>query len=169
MASVEIRCDSTADIAQPIDVVWQFVVVNFFDNYPRWSPQVRSVRKLTDGPIAIGTRGHQERIDHGRRTESYFVVSSFVPREQICFEGEDYPYRIRYALEPVDYGTHLTFCFELTSLPGAVRPFRSLVQRVVERTTASVAEDIRELVERRGSGGVEPATAPYPDGGTRSG
>ena len=144
---VVIRCESATAIACPVERVWRFVVTDFFDNYPRWSPQVEALRKLSDGPIDVGTRGFQVRVDHGRRTQSHFVVKDLQPLRTVCFEGEDYPYRIHYSVTPATAGTQLYFAFELTALPAPLRPVRGLFRRVVEHTTAPVADDIRALIE----------------------
>lgn len=139
------RCRS--HVARPVDVVYRFVVLDFFDNYPRWSPQVESLAQTTAGPMAVGITGHQVRVDYGRRTASEFRVGALVPCHYVTFEGLDHPYRITYAMAPADGGTDLVFEFELIELAGALRPFAGMIRRVIERTTAPVAGDIRDLIE----------------------
>jgi hypothetical protein len=45
------------------EMIFEFIGVNFFSNYPRWSPEVVELEKLSDGDIAVGTLGRQVRID----------------------------------------------------------------------------------------------------------
>jgi len=59
-------------IRRPPEVVFGFVARDFFANYPRWSPQVQRLELLTPGPIRVGSRARQVRIDQGRRSESTF-------------------------------------------------------------------------------------------------
>ena len=37
--------------------------LNFFSNYPRWSPEVVDLEQLSDGEIAVGTMGRQVRTE----------------------------------------------------------------------------------------------------------
>jgi len=143
-----IRGGSQAWIQWPVEDVYRFVVTDFFTNYPRWSPQVESLEATSPLPLREGTTGRQVRVDHGRRTTSEFVVTRLEPRRRVVFEGTDGRWRIEYRLEPGAAGwTWLAFEFELLQLPAAARPFRALVRRVVERTAAPVADEIRQLLE----------------------
>ena len=43
--------------------LFDFIGVNLLDNYPRWSPEVKELEKMIDGPIMLGTICRQVRID----------------------------------------------------------------------------------------------------------
>lgn len=146
-ATPAITSEVDSHIRLPPETVYAFVIEDFFRNYPRWSPQVEQLDQLTPGPLRTGTRGFQVRVDQGRRTQSEFVVETLIPGRAVTFAGLEYPYRITYALEPVAGGTRLRFRFELIEMSRVLRPFSGLIRRIVERTTAPVARDIRSLIE----------------------
>lgn len=62
-------------IEAAIERVFSFVSHDFFDNDPRWSSQVIALRRDTEGPLKVGSQMHQTTTDHGRRTQSTFVVT----------------------------------------------------------------------------------------------
>ena len=37
-------------IARPVSTVYRFIAVDFYRNYPRWSPEVIALTPLTPGP-----------------------------------------------------------------------------------------------------------------------
>ena len=64
-------------IQSPADKLFNFIGNDLLINYPRWSPEVKELEKLTDGPIQLGTVCRQVRIDQGNRSESTFKVKIF--------------------------------------------------------------------------------------------
>jgi len=42
-----VRAQASTDIGRPVDAVFRFVAVDFFRNYPRWSPEVVELRPMT--------------------------------------------------------------------------------------------------------------------------
>ena len=75
----------------PSDKLFNFIGNDLLINYPRWSPEVKELEKLTDGPIKLGTLCRQVRIDQGNRSESTFKVKVFNAGSRICFEGVSNP------------------------------------------------------------------------------
>jgi hypothetical protein len=142
-----IQARASVLIARPTDQVFAFVATNFFSNYQRWSREVVSVRKLSDGPVQVGTRGRQVRVDHGRRTDATFRVAALEPGERIEFEGLTMPFAISYHVEEIAGDTRLTFEFELHRLALYMRPFEKLIRRTVQDDAARVVRNIKQLVE----------------------
>ncbi|HRQ05145.1 SRPBCC family protein [Nitrosomonas halophila] len=139
-ASTEILC--------PTDIVFSFIGANLLTNYPRWSPEVRELEKLTEGDVAQGSLFRQVRVDQGNRSESTFKVTAFKPVTRICFEGVSNPYRCDYVLEVVDANTtRLSFTFELLKLEMHMRPFEKLICFAVQDGTERTVRNIRKLVE----------------------
>lgn len=128
--------------------LFRFIGNDLLINYPRWSPEVKELEKLTDGPIKVGTLFHQIRIDQGNRTESTFKVKVFDIGTRICFEGTSNPFRCDYVIEAIDdSSSRITFVFELLSLDLHVRPFEKLVRIVVQEGTERTVNNIKGLVE----------------------
>lgn len=130
------------------DEVFNFIGNNLLKNYPRWSPEVKELEKLTDGPIKLGTACRQVRIDQGTRSESTFKVKIFNEGSRICFEGVSNPFRCDYLIEPVGpTDSRVTFTFELLSLDLHVRPFEKLVRIAVQDGAERTVKNIKKIIE----------------------
>jgi len=141
-------------IRRPPELVYGFVARDFFANYPRWSPEVQRLDVLTPGPLRVGSRARQVRIDQGRRSESTFRVTALEDPVRVeLAEGSDL-FRIGYRLDPAGEQTRLSFAFELTRLELYMRPFEKLVRIAVQDGAERVVRNIKALVER----GPEPPT-----------
>jgi hypothetical protein len=143
-----VKAESTTIIRCPVPAVYAFVVDGFVRNYPRWSPEVQSLRPLTEGPLRIGWTAHQIRMDQGRRTEADFAVVLLEPQRRVCFQGVRDPFTIDYQF--VDHGqqTKLLFSFELARLGLALRPFEKLIRLAVQDGTERVVRNLRVLIEK---------------------
>ncbi|ALQ49866.1 polyketide cyclase [Nitrosomonas ureae] len=135
-------------IQSPADKLFNFIGNDLLINYPRWSPEVKELEKLTDGPIQLGTVCRQVRIDQGNRSESTFKVKIFDVGTRICFEGTSNPYRCDYVMESVNASdSKITFTFELLSLDLHVRPFEKLVRIAVQDGTERTVKNIKKIIE----------------------
>ena len=135
-------------IRRPPELVYGFVARDFFANYPRWSPEVQRLDVLTPGPLRVGSRARQVRIDQGRRSESTFRVTALEDPVRVEFaEGSDL-FRIGYRLDPAGEQTRLSFAFELTRLELYMRPFEKLVRIAVQDGAERVVRNVKALVER---------------------
>ncbi len=148
-ADVVIRCSAES--------VFEFVVRDFFQNYPRWSPEVSRLKVLTPGPIRVGSRAQQSRIDHGRRSESTFQVIALQQPTLVRFAEDTGLFRAAYQVEPQSAHARLTFTFELTRLDFFARPFERLIRGAVQDGAERVVRTIKALLEQT------PAP-PRPDG-----
>ncbi|RUR34822.1 polyketide cyclase [Vreelandella andesensis] len=139
-SSILIRCS--------VPDVFGFVVTDFAQNYPRWSPEVQKLTPLSSGPLVVGWTARQVRIDQGRRTEADFKVIELEPDRRVCFKGIKDPFVIHYIFEPQLDCTRLTFSFELARLSFAMRPFEKLIRIAVKDGTDRVVRDLKTLAER---------------------
>ena len=143
-----IRTSASAEINRPTPAVFAFVVDDFVRNYPRWSPEVKSLRPLSEGPLRPGWRARQVRVDQGRRTATDFEVVALDPHRRVAFQGVRDPYYIDFQLDDHGAGlTQLTFTFELGQLGLAFRPFEKLIRHAVQSGVDRVARNLKYLVE----------------------
>jgi len=142
-----VRAEASILIGRPVENVFDFVAVNFFDNYPRWSPEVIDLRATTPPPVRAGTAARQVRVDQGRRSESTFQVSAFETGNRIAFQGTSSPFLIVYRFDPLGDKTRLTFTFELSRLEFFMRPFEKLIHVAVQDGAERVVHNIRGLIE----------------------
>ncbi|MBA3755888.1 MAG: polyketide cyclase [Nitrosomonas sp.] len=135
-------------IQSPSDRLFNFIGIDLLVNYPRWSPEVKELEKLTDGPIRQGVICRQVRIDQGYRSESTFKVKIFDSGTRICLEGVSNPYRCDYVIESINSSdSRMTFIFELLSLDLHVRPFEKLVWIAVQDGAERTIKNIKKLIE----------------------
>lgn len=139
-------------IHSPSDKLFNFIGVDLLDNYPRWSPEVKDLEKLTEGPIKVGTLCRQVRVDQGNRSESTFKVNVFDAGSRICFEGVSNPYRCDYIIKPIDEkNSRMTFIFELLDLELYMKPFEKLIRIAVQDGTERTVRNIKKIVETESS------------------
>jgi hypothetical protein len=148
-------------INSPPERVFDFIGVDFFANYPQWSPEVVELEPLTDGPVRVGTLARQVRIDQRRRLESRFQVTEYEPGRRLVFAGVPDPFRCTYDLVASGHGpaTELTFTFEGLELRPYMRPFEKLIRHVVQDGAVRTTRNLKRLIERR-------ARMTRPDGAT---
>ncbi len=129
--------------------IFDFIGVNLFSNYPRWSPEVVELEQLSDGEIAVGTMARQVRIDQGRRLESKFQVTKFEVGKCLVFDGVPDPFRCTFEIRAIDPNvkTNLTFTFEGLELRPHMRPFEKLIRRVVQDGAVRTTRNIKHLIE----------------------
>ena len=145
-----IKGRSSIDIERPVSTVYDFVVVRFFENYPRWSPEVRELEALDGQGVEPGARGRQVRVDRGRRSETVFEVTRLEPERAVDFDGDrEARFAIRYRFEPVaESACRLYLEFELKRLELFMRPFRKLIGMAIQEGTDRTVRNIKGLVER---------------------
>ncbi|TXI27652.1 MAG: polyketide cyclase [Nitrosomonas oligotropha] len=133
--------------------LFQYIGAGLFDNYPKWSPEVKELEQITPGPVQLGTEGRQVRVDQGRRSESKFKISAFEPGQRITLVGVSDPFRCTYELQEISpaQSTKLTFSFELLEILAIMRPFEGLVRVAIKDGAGRTVQNIKRLVEAKQS------------------
>jgi uncharacterized protein YndB with AHSA1/START domain len=131
---------NTVTIARPPEDVFAFLAD--LENLPRWNYAIQQTRKVTPGPLAVGTRYHQVRTVPTRQEESLEVVDLEHGR-RLILEGtlSMLPARLEYDLVPQGGGTVVTNTVELDVPPPLV--LVSLV--ATRRIKPAVAENLAVL------------------------
>ena len=139
-------------IERPAEPVFAFIADDFARNYQRWSPEVRRLEVLTPGPLRVGSRARQVRVDQGRRTDTTFRVTILERPNRVCFAEVRDQFRIDYLVEPLADEAEggpirLTFGFQLTRMELYMRPFEKLIRSAVQEGATRVVHNIKGLVE----------------------
>lgn len=150
-----LKADATTLIERAPESVFAFVALDFFRNYPRWSPEVVALTPLSPGPLRVGALARQVRVDRGRRTEATFRVTQVDPCRAVTFEGISAPFVIAYGFEPAGPHTRVTFSFQLLRMELYMRPFERLIRTSVREAMAQNLRNLKALAE----GEVAPAGA----------
>ena len=139
------------DVVQcSISKVFEFVANHFFDNYPKWCPQVVELESLSSPPIGVGSRGRQVTRDRGIDSESIFEVTGFDAPEKLEIKGETEPFRSSYEFHSEgDDTTRVSFTFELEELELVMRPFQKLIRVALQDGAIQTIEKIKKLLEEQ--------------------
>ena len=133
----------------PAKKVFKYIGEDLFLNYPKWSPEVKELEQLSNGPVQLGTVARQVRVDHGHRSESRFRITIHEPHRRVGFAGISEPFRCIYELQERDTpnSVELVFTFELLEVQALMRPFEQLIRSAVQDGAERTVRNIKRLVE----------------------
>jgi hypothetical protein len=147
-SSKPISGEASIEIEQPIENVFCFIGERFYDNYPKWAPEVVDLEPFDGKQPFVGAKTKQVRADQGSLVESVFEITDFQPVEKLTFKGLNEPYIHSYLLErdKGNQSTRLTFRFELSEIEVFMRPFQKLIRASIEEGAENTVENIKNLV-----------------------
>jgi uncharacterized protein YndB with AHSA1/START domain len=133
---------NTVMIARPIEDVFAFL--SDLENVPEWNYAIVETRKISEGPVGVGTTYRQVRSVPSR-SEERLEITAYDPPRQLEVRGQLGPFRSRlfYALNATPEGTRVTNTVEV-ELRG---PGRLLGRVAVPRVRDAVAANLRKLKE----------------------
>ena len=134
-------------VHRSIEDVYQFVAVDFFRNYRKWSPEVSELEQITSGAMRVGVTGRQVRFDQGYRSEATFRVTRMTPGRELRFASLTMPeFDVCYRFEPLSGCTRISFDFRLR-LQLVMLPLRERVAGIVEQGGSRVVGSLRALLD----------------------
>ena len=98
------------DVEAPVEQVWE--VLREVERWPEWAPTVTSVRRLDDGPLAVGSR---VRVEQPRIPPTEYVVTELEPSRSFTWvaTGPGVRTTARHLLEELGTGgTRVTLAVE---------------------------------------------------------
>ena len=136
-------------INKPVNKVFNFIAVDFFENYPRWSPEVQELELLSAPPLQLNSLLRQVRIDNSQRSESTFKITTYKVDQKLVFEGVSNAYRCSYDFVSTNPSTNtqITFTFELLKLELFMLPFEKLISIAVQDGANRTVRNLKNLVE----------------------
>jgi uncharacterized membrane protein len=136
---------TSIDVESPVDQVWE--VLADVERWPEWASTVTSVRRLDDGPLAVGSKA---RIEQPRIPPTEYVVTELEPGRSVTWvaTGPGVRTTARHLLEPLDGGgTRVTLAVEQAGPVGAV--MGRFYRRLTDRYLATEAAGIKARSEGR--------------------
>jgi hypothetical protein len=136
-------------INKPVNKVFNFIAVDFFENYPRWSPEVQELELLSAPPLQLNSLLRQVRIDNSQRSESTFKITTYKDDQKLVFEGVSNAYRCSYDFVSTNPSTNtqITFTFELLKLELFMLPFEKLISIAVQDGARRTVRNLKNLIE----------------------
>ena len=134
---------ASVEIARPAAEVFDYIADPA--NNPNWQKGMRKCAWITEPPVAVGSRYHQEAAFLGRGVSSIFEVTDYVPGESVSFKTVQSTFPIEVTRSVEDLGDDIS---RVTAVigggPRVPRFLRGIVQRIAQR---SVSRDYARLVE----------------------
>ena len=133
--------ENTVTITRPVEEVFTYLADA--ENLPQWNYAIEQTRKLSPGPVGVGTVYRQTRTLPGRSQEDFEIVV-FQPPGQLALDGTFGPFKARasYLLEPAASGTKLTNKWDLRPTSASLRLLGPLA---IPKVKSAVAENLRTL------------------------
>lgn len=144
-----IRWQRTSLVQASADEAFDVIGTNVTANHPRWEKEVQAIRKLTPGPVGVGTRAVMTRKEMGRVRDTEYEVIEFLPGSSIAFHHpqDAMDFRLRFALTPVGAGT-CEITVEVAAQPkGALRLLEPLMRLGFPRRSRRITDAMSAIVE----------------------
>jgi uncharacterized protein YndB with AHSA1/START domain len=124
-----------------------FAFLAHFENVPLWNYAISETRKITGGPVDVGSRYRQTRTVP-TRSEETFEVTEFEPDRRLSIQGTLGPFHgdISYLLEPAGTATALTNTMNLQP-SGPLRLVAPLAASRVKSAVAANLDTLRQILE----------------------
>jgi uncharacterized protein YndB with AHSA1/START domain len=124
-------------INRPIEEV--FAYVSDAGNGPKWQKALVEARRITEGPLGVGTQFTGVRKFMGRRMESVIQYTTYDPNKKVVFKtiSGSSPFEQTFLFESTAGGTRLTTRLDLetSGLMGLAQPLiASGVKREVDES-----------------------------------
>lgn len=131
----------------PVEV---FAFLADFQNVPSWNYAIEQTRKITAGPVGVGTIYRQIRTIP-RRSEESFRVTSFEPPTRLAMQGQVGPFqaKISYLIDPIADLTKLANDVELEPSSALLRLIGPLAVPQVKAAVARNLGTLKQLLEAR--------------------
>jgi len=134
------------EVARPLDEVFAFV--GDFANTKDWDPGVADSRKVTDGPIGVGTRYAVDVVFNGRKLPMTYEVTAWDPPNRVVLKGEGSRVtavdEIRFEATPA--GTRIRYSADLR-LKGFLKLVEPFMGKRLDQTGKDAMAGMRRALE----------------------
>jgi len=144
--TAKMKFSNTITIKRPPREIFAYLAD--FENLPRWNYAITEARKITPGPVGVGSKYLQVRTTP-RRSEETFEVIEFEPDSRLTVHGAFGPLsgQASYLLDRTADGTKLTNAMDLR--PGGVLNLVApLATSRVRTAVANNLDKLREILEQ---------------------
>lgn len=103
-----IALQESIEISRTVKEVYDYIVN--FENAPKWQPAVIEVKRLTEGPIRVGTQFREVAKMMGLRINTICEITELEANKKFAFKGTStgpLEYEASYTLEPSGNATRL--------------------------------------------------------------
>jgi len=141
------RSDSIM-IDRPVEEVFAYVAD--VTNDPAWHTDVLEARKVTDGPVGMGTVWHARFKPSMGISEADMEVVSFEPNRALAMKGDVGPMhpRLTYRFERADGGTTFTRRVQIT-VSGWMKIMQPVMGMMAPKQNRGFLTNLKRVLEQR--------------------
>ena len=133
-------------ISRPPQDVFDFITTS--DNAPKVVPSVKSMVKLTEGPIRVGTRYRETRLMNGKEQHAELEVVEYGPDQNYAMknvtEGIEIVYR--YAFHPEAGGTRVDLVCEVKA-GGLKKLMLPMVASILKKEDGDQLQRLKKVLD----------------------
>jgi uncharacterized protein YndB with AHSA1/START domain len=143
-----IETSNSITIDRPIEEVFAYVIDN--SNDPAWHTDILEVRKMSEGPIGLGTKWHVGFKPAMGVSEGDMEVVAFEPNRKEVMRGVVGPMQptLTYLFEPAVGGTRFTRNVQI-KVSGMMRLMEPLMRLMTPRGNAKFLANLKRVLEER--------------------
>jgi len=116
--------------------VFNYIAVNYFENHPKFDPEVHKMIWRTEPPVVKGTKGSEQRSFAGVPVKLDFEVIEFDRPKVFAFKNTSGPFLLErsYKLESQNGGTKVTFSFDIKPKNALIAPAFQLMKKKFKKS-----------------------------------
>ena len=139
----------TEQIEVARDAAATFDYVSEFEHTAEWDPGIAEARKLTDGPVRVGSEYDVVALFRGKRQRFRYRVTEFDEGRRIVLAGDGEKARSvdEIVVEPAGSGSRITYRAEIT-LKGLRRIAEPLLKPMVNQTGEDAVAGLKRTLDR---------------------
>jgi hypothetical protein len=135
------------DIDRRVSDVFQFVA--HVENTPKWQPAVIESKRITTGPLRVGTQFQEVATVMGRRVTTVCEITEYVPDRKLAWRATStgpFTYATTYTFTPAGNRTRIDITGTF-SLRGLWRLLEPLVRGEVRKESAQELTAMKAAIE----------------------
>ena len=133
-------------VARPPKEVFDFIAAS--DNAPKIAPSVKSMVKLTEGPVSVGTRYRETRLMGGKEQQADLEIVEFEPIQKYAMqnvtEGVETVYR--YNFQPERDGTRIDLVCEVKA-KGIKKLMLPMIVSILKEEDGDHLQRVKKILE----------------------
>ncbi len=143
------RLETSIVINRPLEDVFAFTTN--FENQPKWQSRLLEAKKITEGPIGVGTKWRFVAKFLGQRIEYDQQCTEYVPNRTYAGKSVSGPFPVmgRQTYEPVEGGTRITAVGEVQT-GGFFKLAEPVIEGMLKRLTDADLANMKDLLEAGG-------------------